>query len=65
MRAHGAGKPLDFVGPLAFHRQADQKPGDLGLRGAPGHDFVHGSRGFRGREILAPGQLVDQRGKHT
>ena len=64
MRAHGAGQSLDFAGPLAFHRQADQKPGDLGLCGAPGHDFVHGGRGFRCREILAPRQLVDQSGKH-
>ena len=63
--AHHTRQPDDFGRPLALHRQRDEQAGDLRRHGAAVHDLGHRRRGLLDRQVLAPLQLLNQRGEHA
>ena len=64
LRPHRPRKPDELRGPLAFHRQADQQPGNLRRRRLAAHDHGHRRGGLVGREVFAASELLDQRTEH-
>ena len=65
VRAHRAREADDLRGPLAFHREADEEPGDVRGGGAAFHHLGHRRGGLVARQVFVPCQLVDQRWKHN
>ena len=65
VRAHRLCQADDFFRALALHRQPDQQPGQLRRRGLARHHEIHRAGGLLGRQVLVPGQFVQQLGEHS
>ena len=63
MASHRAREPHDLGGPLAFHHERDQEPGQLRVRHLSRHDVLHECGRLVGRQILAAQERVDNRSK--
>ena len=59
MRAHAAGEADDLRRALPFHRQGDEKSGDLRIGRATFHDLGHCGSGLLACEVVAPQEFLD------
>ena len=62
--AHRPREADDLGGPLPFHAERDEKPGDLRRLRAPFHDLAHRGSGLVDAEVLPAVKLFEQRSKH-